>query len=144
MEIEPSMRALAIERAKAQSIGNVYFELGDAEHLPLEDSSVEAAFAITLADRDPAKMASEMERVVQPGGMVLRADVAPGWYGGDVNRKLSGEPAETAPLGSRDAVLAESGYEFMDIFMEQEYGTVERLVRTYGFIHSERAIEYVL
>jgi hypothetical protein len=31
----------------------------------------------------------------------------------------------------------------MDVFMDQDYGTVERVVRTYGFIHSERAIDYI-
>ena len=45
--------------------------------------------------------------------------------------------------GSRDEVLAGLGYEAMDVFMDQDYGTVERVVRTYGFIHSERAIDYV-
>ncbi|HUV38328.1 MAG TPA: hypothetical protein VMY39_01885, partial [Planctomycetota bacterium] len=50
---------------------------------------------------------------------------------------------ETAPKGSGDDVLASLDYEAMDVFMDQDYGTVERAVRTYGFIHSKRAIDYI-
>ena len=89
-------------------------------------------------------VALEMERVVRPGGFVLRADVAPGWYGGELNPVITGLPRdETAPVGSRDHVLAEMGYEAMDVYMDQDYGTVERAVRTYGFIHSVRAIDHI-
>jgi len=68
----------------------------------------------------------------------------PGWYGGELNPIVTGKPRnEVAPEGSRDAVLASLGYECMDVFMDQDYGTVERAVRTYGFIHSKRAIDYI-
>ena len=143
IEIEPSMLAVAKENASLHGVTNVRFDLGDAEHLPLEDASVDAGVGMTLADRDPRQTASEMERVVRRGGQVLRVDVAPGWYGGDVYRTLSGEPPEIAAPGTRDAVLADLDYDFFDIFMEQEYGTVDRVVRTYGFIHSDRVIEYL-
>ena len=31
----------------------------------------------------------------------------------------------------------------MDVFMDQDYGSVEKAVRTYGFIHGKRAIDYI-
>jgi hypothetical protein len=84
-----------------------------------------------------------MERVVRPGGLVLRADVAPGWYGGHLNPVITGQPRdETVREGLRDHVLAGLGHEAWDAFLDQDYGTVERLVRTYGFIHSKRVIDY--
>lgn len=143
VEIEKAMFSVAAENALRRKVENVRFELGDAGHLPLEDGTVDMAVGITLADQDVAKDAAEMERVVRPGGLVLRVDVAPGWYGGDVFRIVSGEPVEEATPGSRDAVLTGLGYDFMDVFMDQEYETVERVVRTYGFIHSARVINYV-
>lgn len=143
IEVEEAMISIARKAAKERSMENVRFDLGDAEHLPLDDDSVDVAIAMTLAGGDVQKVAEEMERVVRPGGLVLRADVAPGWYGGDITRLMTGEPDEAAPRGSRDDILASLGYEVMDIFMDQDYGTVERTVRTYGFIHSKLAIDYI-
>jgi ubiquinone/menaquinone biosynthesis C-methylase UbiE len=144
IEPQDSMIAIAMANAKEQGVTNVRFEVGMAEDLPLDDDSVDAAIGFTLGAGDTKKAASEMERVVRPGGFVLRGDVAPGWYGGELNPIITGKPRnETAPEGSRDAILASLGYEAMDIFMDQDYGTVERAVRTYGFIHSKRAIDYI-
>jgi ubiquinone/menaquinone biosynthesis C-methylase UbiE len=140
IEIKEAMIAIARERA----VENVRFELGDAEYLPFADGSVDAAVAITLAGGDVRAVALEMERVVRPGGLVLRADVAPGWYGGELNPVITGKPRDETPApGSRDAVLAEMGHEAWDVFVNQEYGTLERIVRTYGFIHSKRAIDSI-
>jgi ubiquinone/menaquinone biosynthesis C-methylase UbiE len=144
IEIEESMIALARENARARGVDNVRFELGDAEHLPLEDHSVDAAVGITLAGGDVRTVALEMERVVRPGGLVLRADVAPGWYGGELNPVITGKPRdETLHVGLRDTILNEMGHEAWDVFQDQDYGTVERLVRTYGFIHSVRVIDFI-
>jgi ubiquinone/menaquinone biosynthesis C-methylase UbiE len=144
IEIEQAMISVATESAKARGIENVRFDLGDAEHLPLEDDSVDAAVAITLAGGDVQQVAAEMERVARPGGLVLRADVAPGWYGGELGPVISGQPRDETPAkGSRDDVLAGLGYEAMDVFMDQDYESVEHVVRTYGFIHSKRAIDHI-
>jgi ubiquinone/menaquinone biosynthesis C-methylase UbiE len=144
IEIEEAMIAIARENAQARGVDNVRFQLGDAERLPFEDCSVDAAVAMWLAGGDVRAVALEMERVVRPGGLVLRADVAPGWYGGELNPVITGRPRdETAPVRSRDHVLAELGHEAMDVYMDQDYKTVESAVRTYGFVHSARAIDYI-
>jgi len=143
VEIKVSMIAVARESANKLGVENVRFELGDAGHLPLADASIDAAIAVTLADQDVRATAAEMERVARPGGLVLRADVAPGWYGGELGPIITGKPRdETQVPGSRDDVLSGLGYEALDVFLDQEYGSVERLVRTYGFIHSKRAIDH--
>lgn len=144
IEIEEAMISVASESARESGVTNVRFERGDAEHLPLKDDAVDAAVAMTLAGGDVRKVAEEMERVVRPGGLVLRADVAPGWYGGELEPVIKTKPRDETPAkGSGDDVLAGLGYEAMDVFMDQEYGTVERAVRTYGFIHGKRAIDYI-
>ena len=144
IELEQSMIALAQEQAQALGVDNVRFELGDAENLPLADNSVDAAIAVTLGGGDVLKVAKEMERVARSGGLVIRIDVAPGWYGGELSPIISGKPRdEIPPKGSRDDLLAGLGYEAWDVFMEQDYGTVERAIRTYGFIHSKRVIDHI-
>jgi SAM-dependent methyltransferase len=144
VEVEEAVLALAREGARERGLDNVRFQRGDAEHLPLGDDSVDMALAVTLAGGDVARVAAEMERVVRPGGLALRGDVAPGWYGGELGPVISGKARdETPPKGSRDDVLAGLGYKAMDVFMDQDYGSVERAVRTYGFIHSKRAIDYI-
>lgn len=143
IEIEPAMIAIAHQRAQEQGVENVRFQLGDAGNLSLADDSVDAAIAITLADQDVRATAAEMERVVRPDGLALRADVAPGWYGGELNPVITGQTRDETPQpGSQDAILGELGYEAWDLFLDQDYGSVERLVRTYGFIHSKRTIDY--
>jgi ubiquinone/menaquinone biosynthesis C-methylase UbiE len=142
IEPERAMMELAAAKAREQGVANVRFEVGVAEALPLADDSVDAAIAFT-AGSDVEKTAEEMERVVRPGGFVLRADVAPGWYGGDVNRAVAGEPDETPREGSRDYILAGRGYDFFDVPMVQEYDSVEQAVLTYGFIHGKKHIDYI-
>ena len=142
IEPQEAMMQLATAKAREQGVTNVRFEIGVAEDLPLPDDSVDAAIAFT-AGGDVARAAEEMERVVRRGGFVLRADVAPGWYGGDVNRAVADNPPETPREGSRDFVLAGRGYDFFDVPMVQEYDSVEQAIRTYGFIHGKKHIDYL-
>jgi ubiquinone/menaquinone biosynthesis C-methylase UbiE len=144
VEIEAAMARVAKASARTLGLANVRFLLGDAERLPLRTDAVDGAIGITLAGCDVRQVAVEMERVVLPGGLVLRVDVAPGWYGGELEPVITGKPRdETAPPGSKDAILAGLGYGALDVFTDQDYGTVEDAVRTYGFIHGQRVIEYL-
>jgi hypothetical protein len=84
-----------------------------------------------------------MERVVRPGGVALRVDVTPGWYGGHLQPIITGRPREPLPAeASQEAVLSGRGYAWFDVAMDQAYDSVEALVATYGFIHSKRVIDY--
>jgi SAM-dependent methyltransferase len=144
IEIENAMLSVARVSAREHGAENVRFVLSDVERLALEDDAVDAAIGITLAGADVRRAAAEMERVVRPGGLVLRADIAPGWYGGELEPVITGEPRDETPAkGSRDDVLGGLSYETMDVLMDQDYGSVERAVSTYGFIHSKRVIDYI-
>lgn len=144
IEIEESMIRVAKDRTSMRGIENVDFVLGNAERIEYPDQYFDHALAITLAGGDIRLVAAEMERVVKPGGVVLRADVAPGWYGGDLNPVITGASRDETPKpGSRDEILPSLGYDFLDIYSEQEFGTVECLVRTYGFIHSKNVVDYI-
>jgi ubiquinone/menaquinone biosynthesis C-methylase UbiE len=144
IEPEASMRAIAMARQRERQIANVRFQEGTAESLPLPDRSVDVVMAITCASPNVAAFAAESQRAVKSGGWVIRADVAPGWYGGELAPIISGKPRDETPApGSRDEILAGLGYEHMDFTMDQDYGTVEKAVRTYGFIFGQRAIDYI-
>ncbi len=144
IEIEEAMNSIALNKAQNLGIRNVQFKLGDAGCIPLEDGAVDVAIAVTLAGDDKRKSAGEMERIVKPGGLALRIDVAPGWYGGELNPVITGAPRdESVKKGSLDEILSSLGYQMMDIFLDQDYGAVEKVVQTYGFIHGKAVIDYV-
>jgi ubiquinone/menaquinone biosynthesis C-methylase UbiE len=144
IEPEEAMRAVAEREARALGLGNIRLERGDAEHLPLADGMADAAVGITQANGDPRRVCAEMERVVRAGGLVLHCDVAPGWYGGEFEPIITGRPRDESlnPLWPGD-ILPALGYDYFDIFSDQDYGTVEHMVRTYGFIHSQRVIDHI-
>jgi ubiquinone/menaquinone biosynthesis C-methylase UbiE len=143
IEPEEAMRSVALQTLRERGVKNVRFLAGTVEDLPLESHSVDVAVGITPGG-DVARSAAESERVVRKGGLVLRADVAPGWYGGELCPVITGKPRDETPAkGSRDAILAGLGYGCIDFFMDQDYGTVERAVSTYGFIFGKRAIEHM-
>jgi len=144
IEIEDSMNAIALSQAKAAGLQNIEFKIGDAEHIPLDNKTVDVAIAVTLAGGDIHTVALEMERITKPGGVTMRIDVAPGWYGGDLNPIITGGPRDESPQpGSRDEILPQMGYSIMDIFLKQAYGSVEQVVETYGFIHGKATIDYI-
>ena len=35
------------------------------------------------------------------------------------------------------------GYSVMDVFLHQDYGTAEKAIETYGFIHGEATIDHI-
>jgi ubiquinone/menaquinone biosynthesis C-methylase UbiE len=72
----PTMLEVAGENLQALSIFNVDLVLGDVAGMPLEDGSVDAAFANMVLHhaKDPIAMLREMARVVRPGGTVAVTD----------------------------------------------------------------------
>jgi ubiquinone/menaquinone biosynthesis C-methylase UbiE len=144
IEIDEGMNAIAVSKAQAAGVRNVQFRLGDAEHIPLEDGCVDVAIGVTLAGGEVHKVAQEMERITGPEGWAMRVDVAPGWYGGELNPVITGRPRDESPeKGSLDEILPRLGYSVLDVFLDQDYESVEQAVETYGFIHGKATIDYI-
>ena len=76
--IDSSPEMLAVARRNLDQLGieNVALREGDIAALPLDDDSVDAAFANMVLHHaeDPVAMLTEMARVVRPGGTVAICD----------------------------------------------------------------------
>ncbi len=72
----PAMLDVARENLLALDISNVDLVVGDVARLPMEDGSVDAAFANMVLHHaeEPASMLREMARVTKPGGVVATVD----------------------------------------------------------------------
>ena len=72
----PAMLEAARDNLRAFGASNVALVVGDIANLPLEDDSVDAAFANMVMHHaeDPGAMLVEMARVVRPGGTVAITD----------------------------------------------------------------------
>ena len=84
--VDPAPGMVEIARRQA---GGATFSLGNAESLPMADSSVDVAFSSLSFHHwaDQAKGLREMSRVLRPGGCVCIADVtAPDWLASIVRR----------------------------------------------------------
>lgn len=136
IEPEDGMLAIAREAARSRAIANVDFERGTKERIPLPDGSMDVVTSLT-AGLDVA----EALRVVRRGGLILRLDIPPGWYGGDLNAILEHPTPELERETRR--LTEDLGFSYFDFDSIQDYGSVENIVRTYGFIHGRRAIDFL-
>jgi ubiquinone/menaquinone biosynthesis C-methylase UbiE len=149
VEPEAAMRQVAVELAGQQQIYNVRFMGGTVQHIPLQDDSVDIVGAHTVGglhdEENIARFTHEAERVVRKGGIVFSADIASGWYGGDLEsviyRDRPGKP--DTGLDARDQFFPQYGYECLDYLALQDYGTVDHIVQTYGFIFGRNAIDHI-
>jgi len=142
IEYEPAMLRLAREKASAVAAGRVTYLSGDALALPLADRSVNMVTGITLALYPPEQYRDFIREGLRVAkGPLVYLGIPPGWYGGDLNEVIDDiEPIDEAV----DRIfLEEFGFNYQDIFSVQEYGTLDHIVSTYGFIFGKKAIAYL-
>jgi hypothetical protein len=72
---------------------------------------------------------------------VVYLGIPPGWYGGDLYEVI--DDVEKVDDEVDRIFIEEFHSAYQDIFSDQEYGTVENIVSTYGFIFGKKAIEYL-
>lgn len=85
VDIAPNLLAQARERASAENL-SVQFDEGDAEQLPYPDASFDAVvsmFGAMFAPR-PDLVASELARVLKPGGRLAMANWNPASFSGQM------------------------------------------------------------
>lgn len=135
VEPEASMRELGAQIVTSLGIKNVRFVEGSGQTIPLPDSSADVYTSFTAG----LQSISEVKRILRRPGLIVTIDVAPDKYGGDLDEELNHHDPELQTYS--DFLVKENGFSYEDFESVQEYGTVENIVETYGFIFGHNAIE---
>ncbi|WP_277542417.1 arsenite methyltransferase [Haloarcula laminariae] len=135
VDMTPDMVEKARENAGANDAANVEFRLGEIEHLPVPDASVDVVISNCVVNLSPDKpqVFREAFRALRPGGRLAIADVvqtAP--FPPDVTRdpdSLSACVAGAATVDALERMLAEAGFEAVDIAPKDDS---ERFIREWA------------
>jgi ubiquinone/menaquinone biosynthesis C-methylase UbiE len=151
IEPEDSMRELAVRNAEKRHVRNVKFLKGTAENMPLKDNSVDIVVAVTAASlykRENIELfVGEADRILTDDGLTISVDIAPGWYGGDLAPVILGKSRRQIDSDTeivRDESFTALGFNHRDIYQTQDYGSLEKILSTYGFIFGRKAINYII
>ena len=142
IEREAAMLQLARDKAHGETAERVTFLSGDALALPLGDGSVDLVTGITLALYPPEQYRDFIREGLRVAkGSVVYLGISPGWYGGDLHEVI--EDVEKVDDEVDRIFIEEFHFAHQDIFSDQEYGTIEHIVSTYGFIFGRKAIAHL-
>ena len=142
IERESAMLQRAREKDQGEGQGRVTYIAGDARSLPLADNSVDLVTGITLALYPPEQYREficEGLRVAE--GPVVYVGIPPGWYGGDLYDMIEDVGKEDDTVDR--IFIEEFQFSYQDLFSDQEYGTVDHIVSTYGFIFGKKVIDHL-
>ncbi len=158
LAVEPwaSMRGFAVRRTRAAGVRNVAFIAGTAEDLPFRAGSLDClvsvyGFPFWFAQAGPhgeqlaKRFVSRGQAALKPGGSMLIVNSALGWDAGELTGMLW--PAGDRPDGARrddQLMTGMLGFQFDDVVVTVDYGSVEEAVATFGFIFGHTAIDYLL
>jgi arsenite methyltransferase len=117
VDMTPEMVTKARDNARRVSATNVEFRLGEIEHLPVPDESVDVIISNCVINLSPDKGAvfREVLRVLKPGGRLAISDVVatqaiPKEVAESVEA-LTGCVAGAVPVDEMRALLADTGFE---------------------------------
>ena len=92
-DIQQEMLDHTLGRAEERGVGNIQGTRGDAQVLPYEDASFDAAFLVTTLGEIPDQQAavSEFSRVLKPGGRLVVGELMgdPHWVSPKAIEKLA-------------------------------------------------------
>lgn len=138
VEPDDAMRKLAVKNTRKRNVKNVRFVKGWANKIPLEADSADEVVAFTA----PLDY-EESTRIIREGGFLISIDVAPKWYGGELAPIILGKKRISETEARVHKKYSELNFNYKDFFQTQEYGSLEKIISTYGFIFGKKAIEYL-
>ncbi|MEZ4268521.1 MAG: arsenite methyltransferase [Myxococcota bacterium] len=121
VDMTPSMLSKARDNARAMKAANVEFRLGEIEHLPVENDTVDVILSNCVINLSPDKsqVFREAFRVLSPGGRLAISDVVATAVLPDSLAQsleaLAGCVAAAAPVEELRAMLTEAGFERVKI-----------------------------
>jgi arsenite methyltransferase len=122
VDMTPEMVARARENAEKAELGSVEFRLGEIEHLPVADASVDVIISNCVINLSPDKPAvfREAFRALRPGGRLAVSDVVataklPDSWRDDM-RLLSGCVSGAADIDALLEMLTDAG--FVDVSIQ--------------------------
>jgi arsenite methyltransferase len=126
VDMTPEMVDTARENAADSDLDNVEFRLGEIEHLPVADESVDVVISNCVVNLSPDKARAfrEAYRVLRPGGRLAVSDLV---AVGDIPAAVREDPdAVAACVGGAAApdtlegLLAEAGFEAVSVGLEDD------------------------
>ena len=116
VDMTPEMVETARENAETNETANVEFRLGEIEHLPVADESVDVVISNCVVNLSPDKpqVFREAARVLAPGGRLAISDVV---LTAEPPAELKRDPASIAacvggasPIPELETMLADAGF----------------------------------
>ncbi len=143
IEKESSMLSQVKVKPIAVEPGQVSFLAGDALALPLANESVNLVMGITLALYPPEQYRNFIcEGLRVASEQVVYVGIPPDWYGGELAHEIDNLAEDLAVV--ERIFLDEFDFSYQDILSVQEYGSVDHIVNTYGFIFGKQVIDYLI
>ena len=126
VDMTPEMVSKARENLEKNDASNVEFRLGEIEHLPVSDESVDVIISNCVINLSPEKrqVFDEAFRALRPGGRLAISDVvqtAP--FPDDVHtdsRSLAGCVSGASTVDALESVLADAGFQAISIAPKAE------------------------
>lgn len=127
VDMTPEMVSRARGNAAKGGYANTEFRLGEIEHLPVADRSVDVIISNCVINLSPAKQQvfHEAWRVLRPGGRLAVADVVmtaelPAAIRNDLDRMYSGCIAGASSIEEIKAMLSASGFADVRVELKEE------------------------
>jgi ubiquinone/menaquinone biosynthesis C-methylase UbiE len=126
VDMTPEMIALARGNAAKVGLDFVDFRLGDIEHLPVDDASVDVIMSNCVINLAPGKPAvfREAYRVLAPGGRLAISDMV---AVGDLPAAIANDPAAytgciagAAPVAELERMIADAGFQHVRITVQAQ------------------------
>jgi ubiquinone/menaquinone biosynthesis C-methylase UbiE len=144
--IESEGAMLRVARKKAASLGlkNIQFIKSDARNIHLINNSVDTVVGFTGPAIYPVDgyndFIREAERIIKNKGMIILLGIPPNWYGGELDPVINDKKNQHQAYHD---LMIRHGFKFKDFYTNQEYKSLDKIIRTYGFIFGKKVINYL-